>query len=186
MDWLTADGGLRLAAVLRLPFRWPSFILPRAPSKPDNSEITLNDCHIWRYEKPDRQKKLCLSGGLFPRANRRTEFLEVPTTGGALVGICPGSPTLARVGPRATMGWLGQRGEHNATRRKRCKRGPSGGLAERNRPPPLIGITQDSPLTQDEAREIPQGAAERLFRQFDGLFWIACRRCGESLAAIRR
>ena len=49
-------------------------------------ESTLNDYYIWHYEKPDKQKKLCLSGGLFPRARRKSEVLEVPTDGGGRGG----------------------------------------------------------------------------------------------------
>ncbi len=116
MDRLTAaDGGFRLAAVPRFLSCSASIILPCAPSKPDNSEITLNDCHIWRYEKPDRQKKLCLYGGLFPRARRKNVVGVVPTPGGEprripLVGPC-------WVAGKA--GVNGQPRERDATRRKR-------------------------------------------------------------------
>ncbi len=106
-----------MAAVPRFLSCSASIILPCAHSKPDNSEITLNDCHIWRYEKPDRQKKLCLYGGLFPRPRRGSEVLEVPTDGGDPTGI----PLVGPCWAEGRLGADGQGRQRDATRRKRVR-----------------------------------------------------------------
>ena len=73
----------------------------------------------WYYEKSDKQNKLCLTGGLFPRAIRRRRcFREVPTAGGAPVG----SPRSRVLAPGRH--WVvGQRRDRDATRRNVGERG---------------------------------------------------------------
>ncbi len=63
---------------------------------------------MWRYEKSDKQKKVCLTAGLFPRANRAKQVSGRTQAGGE-------PRRIPLVGPCWAEGKLGVKGERRDT-----------------------------------------------------------------------